>query len=322
MKAVQVHAPGGPEQLRLVDIPVPQPGTGEILVKIAFAGVNYIDTYYRTGLYKSELPIAIGMEASGVVESVGPDVRGFAAGQRVAYCMARGSYAEYAVVPAWQVVKVPDGVGLDIAAAALLQGMTAHYLTHSTFALKAGDTALVHAAAGGTGLLVVQMARMLGARVIGTVSTEAKAAIARQAGANEVILYNSQDFAAEAKRLTGDRGVDVVYDSVGAATFLKSLDSLRPRGMLVSFGNASGPVPAVEPLLLSQKGSLFLTRPTLFHYAATPEELQWRAGEVLNWIAAGRLKINIHRTYNLTEAPQAHMDLESRATSGKLLLKP
>jgi NADPH2:quinone reductase len=261
------------------------------------------------------------MEAAGVVESAGPDVRGFAAGQRVAYCMARGSYAEYAVVPAWQVVKVPDGVGLDIAAAALLQGMTAHYLTHSTFSLKAGDTALVHAAAGGAGLLVVQMARMLGARVIGTVSTEAKAAIARQAGASEVILYNAQDFAAEAKRLTGGRGVDVVYDSVGAATFLKSLDSLRPRGMLVSFGNASGPVPAIEPLLLSQKGSLFLTRPTLFHYAATPEELQWRAGEVLNWIAAGRLKINIHRTYNLAEASQAHLDLESRATSGKLLLK-
>jgi NADPH2:quinone reductase len=249
-------------------------------------------------------------------------VRGFAVGQHVAYCMARGSYAEYAAVPAWQLVKVPDGVGLDIAAAALLQGMTAHYLTHSTYSLKAGETALVHAAAGGTGLLVVQMARMLGASVIGTVSTEAKAAIARQAGANEVILYNTQDFAAEAKRLTGDRGVDVVYDSVGAATFLKSLDSLRPRGMMVSFGNASGPVPAIEPLLLSQKGSLYLTRPSLFQYAATPVELQWRAGEVLNWIAAGRLKINIHRTYNLEEAAQAHIDLEGRATSGKLLLKP
>lgn len=322
MRAIQVHSPGAPEQLQLVDIPAPSPGADQILVKIAFAGVNYIDTYYRTGLYKSELPIAIGMEAAGVVESVGPDVRGFAAGQRVAYCMARGSYAEYAVVPAWQAVKVPGGIGLDIAAAALLQGMTAHYLTHTTFSLKAGDTALVHAAAGGAGLLVVQMARMLGARVIGTVSTEAKAAIARQAGANEVILYNTQDFAAEAKRMTGGRGVDVVYDSVGAATFLKSLDSLRPRGMLVSFGNASGPAPAVEPLLLSQKGSLFLTRPTLFHYAATPEELQWRAGEVLNWIEAGRLKINIHRTYDLAEAAQAHLDIESRVTSGKLLLKP
>ena len=321
MRAIQVHSPGGPEKLQLVDIPAPSPGAGQVLVKIALAGVNYIDTYYRTGLYKSELPIDIGMEAAGVVESVGPDVRGFAAGQRVAYCMARGSYAEYAVVPAWQLIKIPGGVGFDIAASALLQGMTAHYLTHSTVALKAGDTALVHAAAGGTGLLVVQMARMLGARVIGTVSTEAKAAIARQAGANEVILYNAQDFAAEAKRLTEGRGVDVVYDSVGAATFLKSLDSLRPRGMLVSFGNASGPLPAVEPLLLSQKGSLFLTRPTLLHYTATPEELQWRAGEVLNWIAAGRLKISIHRTYDLAEASQAHIDLESRATSGKLLLK-
>jgi NADPH2:quinone reductase len=322
MKAIQVHSPGGPEKLQLVDIPAPSPGPGQILVKIAFSGVNYIDTYYRTGLYKSELPIDIGMEAAGVVESVAPDVRGFAAGERVVYCMARGSYAEYAVVPAWQAVKVPGGVGLDIAAAALLQGMTAHYLTHSTFALKAGVTALVHAAAGGAGLLVVQMARMLGARVIGTVSTEAKAAIAREAGASEVVLYNEQDFAAEAQRLTGGRGVDVVYDSVGAATFLKSLDSLRPRGMLVSFGNSSGPAPAVEPLLLSQKGSLFLTRPTLAHYTATPEELQWRSGEVLNWIAAGRLKINIHRTYNLADAPQAHLDLESRATSGKLLLKP
>lgn len=321
MRAIQVPTPGGPEQLQLVDIPAPSPGVGQVLVKVVFSGVNYIDTYYRTGLYKSELPIAIGMEAAGVVESVGPDVRGVAAGERVAYCMARGSYAEYAVVPAWQVVKVPGGVGLDIAGAALLQGMTAHYLTHSTFSLKAGDTALVHAAAGGTGLLVVQMARMLGARVIGTVSTEAKAAIAREAGANEVVLYNVQDFAAEAKRLTDGRGVDVVYDSVGAATFLKSLDSLRPRGMLASFGNASGPVPAVEPLVLSQKGSLFLTRPTLAHYTATPEELQWRAGEVLNWIAAGRLKIKIHRTYSLAEARQAHLDLESRATSGKLLLK-
>jgi NADPH2:quinone reductase len=321
MRAIQVHSPGGPEKLQLVDIAAPTPGTGQILIKIAYSGVNYIDTYYRTGLYKSELPIAIGMEASGVVEAVGPDVRGFATGQRVAYCMARGSYAAYAVVPAWQVIQVPGGVGFDIAAAAPLQGMTAHYLTHSTFSLKAGDTALVHAAAGGTGLLVVQMARMLGARVIGTVSTEAKAAIAREAGANEIILYNSQDFAAEAKRLTDGRGVDVVYDSVGAATFLKSLDSLRPRGMLVAFGNASGPVPAVEPLLLGQKGSLFLTRPNLFHYAATPEEVQWRAGEVLNWIAAGRLKINIHRTYSLAEASQAHLDLESRATSGKLLLK-
>jgi NADPH2:quinone reductase len=321
MRAIQVHSPGGPEKLQMVDIAAPTPGTGQILVKIAYSGVNYIDTYYRTGLYKSELPIDIGMEAAGVVEAVGPDVRGFAAGQRVAYCMARGSYAEYAVVPAWQAVQIPGSVGFDIAAAALLQGMTAHYLTHSTFSLKAGDTALVHAAAGGTGLLVVQMARMLGARVIGTVSTEAKAAIAREAGANEVILYNSQDFAAEAKRLTDGRGVDVVYDSVGAATFLKSLDSLRPRGMLVAFGNASGPVPAVEPLLLGQKGSLYLTRPNLFQYAATPEELQWRAGEVLNWIAAGRLKINIHRTYSLAEASQAHVDLESRATSGKLLIK-
>lgn len=322
MKAIQVSSPGGPEQLQLADVPVPAPGPGQVLIKIAFIGVNYIDTYFRTGLYKADPPISLGMEASGTVEAVGPDVRGLAPGDRVAYCLTRGSYAEYAVAPAWQVVKVPEGVELEAAAAALLQGMTAHYLTHSTFPLKAGDTALVHAAAGGTGLLVVQMARMLGARVIGTVSTQAKAAIARQAGANEVILYTVQDFAAECRSLTNGRGVDVVYDSVGAATFMQSLDSLRPRGLMVSFGNASGPVPSVEPLLLSQKGSLFLTRPTLFNHAATPDELQWRASDVLNWIALGRLKINVHKIYNLEDAAQAHRDLENRATSGKLLLKP
>jgi NADPH2:quinone reductase len=322
MKAIQVHEPGGPDQLKLVDVPAPVPGSGEALVKIAAIGVNYIDVYFRNGLYKSGVPIAIGMEAAGVVEALGAGASGVAVGDRVAYAMCRGSYAEYAAVPAWQLVKVPHGVGLETAAAAMLQGMTAHYLTHSTFQLKPGDTALVHAAAGGTGLLIVQMAKSLGARVYGTTSTEAKAELVKDAGADEVILYSEQDFEAEVKRLTAGRGVDVVYDSVGASTFMQSLNSLRPRGMMVSFGNASGPAPAIEPLLLSQKGSLFLTRPTLANYSATPEELQWRAGDVLNWIASGKLKIRVHQTYLLEEAAEAHRDLESRATSGKLLLIP
>jgi NADPH2:quinone reductase len=322
MKAIQVDEPGGPGQLMVVDIPAPVPGSGEALVKIAAIGVNYIDVYFRNGLYKSGLPIAIGMEAAGVVEALGAATSGCAVGDRVAYAMCRGSYAEYAAVPAWQLVKVPHGVGLETAAAAMLQGMTAHYLTHSTFQLKPGDTALVHAAAGGAGLLIVQMAKMLGARVFGTTSTKAKAALAKDAGADEVILYTDQDFETEVKRLTDGRGVDVVYDSVGAATFQQSLNSLRPRGMMVSFGNASGPAPAIEPLLLSQKGSLFLTRPTLAAYTATPEELQGRAADVLNWIGSGKLKIRVHKTYPLEEAAQAHRDLESRATSGKLLLLP
>lgn len=322
MKAIVVETPGGPEQLKLVEAPKPEPGPREALVKIAAAGVNFIDIYYRTGLYKADPPIAIGMEGAGVVEAVGPDVAEVAPGDRVAYAMCRGSYAEYQVVPSWQLVKLPEGIDFATAAAAMLQGMTAHYLTHSTFPLKEGDTALIHAAAGGVGLLLVQMAKMRGARVFGTTSTAAKAALPRQAGADEVILYTEQDFQAEVRRLTGGRGVDVVYDSVGAATWEKSLDSLRPRGMMVSFGNASGAVPAFQPLVLSQKGSLFLTRPSLAHYCQTREELLWRAGDVLNWIAAGKLKVRIDRTYPLREAAQAHRDLASRATSGKLLLLP
>ncbi len=322
MKAILVYELGGPEQLKLADVPTPVPGPGQALVKIAAAGVNFIDVYFRTGLYKADVPIAIGMEGAGVVEAIGPGVKGLAAGDRVAYAMARGSYAEHAAVPAAQLVKIPNEIDFQTAAAALLQGMTAHYLTHSTFNLKTGQTALVHAAAGGTGLLIVQMAKLLGARVIGTTSTEAKAALAREAGADEVVLYTEKDFEAEVKRITCDRGVDVVYDSVGAATFAKSLNCLRPRGTMVSFGNASGPVAPIEPLLLSQKGSLFLTRPTLADYTATSDELHWRAGDVLNRIASGRLKIRIHKTYPLSEAAQAHRDLESRATSGKLLLIP
>ncbi len=322
MKAIQVFEPGGADRLRLVDVPVPAPGPGQALVKIASIGVNFIDIYFRTGLYQAPIPVSIGQEAAGVVEAVGPEVTDVAVGDRVAYCMERGSYAEYAAVPSWRLVKLPGALDFPLAAAVMLQGLTAHYLTHSTYPLGSSDIALVHAAAGGTGLLIVQMAKALGARVIGTVSTPDKAALAKAAGADEVILYTQTDFEAEVRRLTGGRGVDVVYDSVGAATFVKSLGSLRPRGMMVSFGNASGAVPPIEPLLLSQKGSLFLTRPNLAHYAATRAELQERASAVFDWAASGRLRVRIHKTYPLADAPQAHRDLESRATSGKLLLVP
>jgi NADPH2:quinone reductase len=320
MKAIQVNVPGGPESLQLVEVPTPQPGPAQALVRIAASGVNFIDIYFRTGLYKSDLPIAIGSEAAGTVEAVGESVTEVAPGDRVAYAMARGSYAEYAVVPAAQLVKLPAHVDFHTAAAAMLQGMTAHYLTHSTFPLKAGDTCLVHAAAGGAGGLIVQMARNIGARVFGTVSTAEKAQIARVAGADEIILYTEQEFDVEARRLTGGRGVDVVYDSVGKTTFEKSLNSLRPRGTLALFGQSSGPVPAFDPAILNSKGSLFLTRPSLAHYLLTREELLWRAGEVLNAVDAGKLRLRIDRTYPLADAAAAHRDLEARRTAGKLLL--
>ena len=322
MKAIQVKETGGPEQLQLVDIPKPQPGPKDALVKIAASGVNFIDVYHRIGLYKVDLPAVLGMEAAGVIEDVGKEVTEVHPGDRVAYAMARGSYAEYAVVPAWQLVKIPDGIGLNSAAAAMLQGMTAHYLTHSTFHLKSGDTCLVHAAAGGAGRLIVQMAKMAGARVLGTTSTEAKAEIARQAGIDEVIFYTKQDYEVEVKRLTGGRGVDVVYDSVGAPTYMQGLNCLRPRGMMVLFGQSGGKVPPVDPTILNTKGSLFLTRPSLAHYCANREELLWRAGDVLQWIASGKLKLAIDRTYPLAQAAQAHRDMESRATAGKILLIP
>ena len=320
MKAIQVSECGGPEKLQLCDIEVPTPEAGQALVKVVHSGVNFIDIYFRIGLYKADLPFTPGMEAAGVVEAVGDGVTEVAVGDRVAYAMCRGSYAEYAVVPAWQLVKVPEGLPLDMAAGAMLQGMTAHYLTHSTYPLKETDTALIHAAAGGAGLLTVQMAKMRGARVIGTVGSKAKAELARAAGADEIILYDEQEFDVEVKRLTAGKGVDVVYDSVGASTFQKSLNSLRPRGMMVSFGNASGAVPAVEPLLLNQKGSLFLTRPTLAHHCLNRQELLWRANDVLGWIASGKLSLRIDKTYPLAEAGTAHEDLASRRTSGKLLL--
>ena len=322
MKAIRVHQYGGPEQLRHDDIDIPAPGPGQALVKIAATGVNFIDIYFRTGLYKAEPPITLGMEAAGTVEAVGPGVTEVTPGDRVAYAMNRGSYAEYAVVTAWNCVKLPPEIDFDSAAAAMLQGMTAHYLTHSTFPLKPGDTCLVHAAAGGVGLLLVQMAKMRGARVIGTTSSAEKADHARQAGADEMILYTEQDFTKETRRLTDGRGVDVVFDSVGASTFQGSLDSLRPRGMMITFGNASGAVPATEPLVLSNKGSIFLTRPTLAHHCATPDELKWRAGDVLGWAGSGQLKLHIERTYPLADAAQAQIDLASRRTRGKLLLIP
>ncbi len=322
MKAIQVKQTGGPEQMQLVDVPVPQPGPKEALVKIAASGVNFIDVYFRTGLYKADLPLTLGNEGAGVVESVGAEVTEVRPGDRVAYAMARGSYAQYAVVPAWQLMKVPDHTDLNSAGAAMVQGMTAHYLTHSTFPLKPGQTCLVHAAAGGAGRLIVQMAKMRGARVLGTTSTEAKAQLAREAGIDEVILYTHQDFEAEVKRLTDGRGVDVVYDSVGAPTYLQGLNCLRPRGMMVLFGQSGGKVPPLDPAILNTKGSLFLTRPSLAHYAATREELLWRAEDVLQWVASGKLKLAIDRTYPLAQAAQAHRDLESRATAGKLLLLP
>jgi len=322
MKAVRVHATGGPEVLRFEEVPTPAPGRGEALVKIEAAGVNFTDIYYRLGWTKAALPFTVGVEAAGTVAALGPEVSGLEPGDRVVYTGPLGAYAEQAVVPAWRLVRVPRGIDAPTAAAAMLQGMTAHYLSHSTYPLKPGSTALVHAAAGGVGLLLVQMAKMLGARVIGTVSTEAKARLARDAGADEVIDYAQADFEAEVKRLTEGRGVQVVYDSVGKTCFDKSLNCLAPRGYLVLFGHSSGPVAPIDPMVLNHKGSLFLTRPTLGNYTATPDELNARAGDVLGWVAAGRLRLRIDRTFRLAEAAEAQRLLASRGTTGKLLLVP
>ena len=322
MKAIQVARTGGPEVLTLVDLPVPTPKPNEAIVKIEASGVNFIDVYFREGRYPSPLPFINGQEGAGVVAEVGSEVKDLKVGDRVAYTSSLGSYAEYAAVPAARLVKVPEGLSFEQAAAAMLQGMTAHYLTHSTYKLQAGETALIHAAAGGVGLLLVQMAKKIGARVIATAGTEEKAQLARDAGADECIVYTQTDFEAETRRLTNDEGVHVVYDGVGKATFDKDLNVLRPRGYLVLFGGASGAVPPFDLIKLSQKGSLFITRPTLAHYTVTREELEWRASDVLRMIVDGDLKLRIHHVYPLSEAAQAHRDLEGRKTTGKLLLKP
>lgn len=322
MKAIRVHHHGGPGVLTYEDIPTPEPKTGEARVKIGATGVNFIDIYQRTGLYPIQTPFTLGMEGAGVVDAVGDGVTEVKQGERVAYAMVLGSYAEYAIVPAWKLTPVPANVEAKSAAALMLQGMTAHYLTHSTYALRQGESALIHAAAGGVGLLLVQIAKMLGARVIGTVSTEAKAQLARQAGADDVVLYTQTDFLAEVKKLTGGEGVHVVYDSVGATTFEKSLDCLRPRGCLALFGQSSGSVPPFDPGTLAAKGSLFLTRPTLAHYTLDRAELLKRTEDIFNWVAAGTLKLHIDRIFPLGEAAEAHLQLAGRKTTGKLILIP
>jgi len=322
MKAIQVKQPGGPEALELVDIPVPQPKPDQAVVKIAAAGVNFIDTYQREGRYKVPLPFVAGQEGAGVVTAVGSETTSVKPGDRVAWAGIQGSYAEYIAAPANRMVALPAGVSDREAAAVMLQGMTAHYLAYSTFPLKRGQTALVHAAAGGVGLLLVQIAHNIGARVIGTVSTAEKAKLAREAGADDIIFYTQDDFESETRRLTGGKGVDVVYDSVGKTTFEKGLNVLRPRGMMVLFGGSSGAVPPFDPIALSAKGSLFLTRPTLGHYTATREELEARASDLFAMLAGKKLKLRFEHIYPLADAQQAHRDLESRKTTGKLLLVP
>jgi NADPH2:quinone reductase len=322
MKAIQVKQTGGPEALEYVDLPVPEPKPNEAVVKIAAAGVNFIDVYNREGRYRLPLPFVVGQEGAGIISAVGTEVKTLRSGDRVAFTSVLGSYAEYVAIPADRLVPIPQDVSDREAAAAMLQGMTAHYLLHDSFPLKRGQTALIHAAAGGVGLLLVQMAHNIGARVIGTVSTEEKAKLARDAGADEIIFYTQTDFEPETKRLTGGKGVDVVFDSVGKTTFEKGLNVLRPRGMMVLFGGSSGAAPAFDPILLTQKGSLFLTRPSLNHYIVTREELMARAEAVFGMIAARKLKLRIEHTYKLADAAQAHQDLEGRKTTGKLLLIP
>jgi NADPH2:quinone reductase len=322
MKAIQVKQPGGPEAMELVELPVPQPKPNEAVVKLAASGVNFIDVYFREGRYKAQLPITLGQEGAGVVTAVGSDAKSVKVGDRVAWSAVHGSYAEYAAVPEDRLVPVPKGVTDQQAASVMLQGMTAHYLSHDTYSLKRGETALIHAAAGGVGLLLTQMAHNIGARVIATVSTDEKAKLAREAGADEVILYTHSDFESETKRIMNGKGVDVVYDSVGKTTFEKGLNVLRPRGMMVLFGGSSGTVPPFDLINLSQKGSLYVTRPSLANYISTREELVARSSAVLGMIAAGKLKLRVEHTYPLADAQKAHRDLEGRKTTGKLLLIP
>jgi NADPH:quinone reductase len=322
MKAVRVHASGGPEAMKFEDVAEPTPKAGEAVVKIDAAGLNYIDVYQRSGLYKLEMPLTLGLEAGGTVTAVGQGVTEVKVGDKVAYTGVPGAYAQYAAVPAAKLVVLPQGVSTKQGAAAMLQGMTAHYLACTTYPLKKGDTCLVHAAAGGVGLLLCQMAKMRGARVIGTVSTDEKAKLAREAGADDTILYTQHDFEAETKRITGGKGLQVVYDSVGKTTFDKGFNVLAPRGMMILYGQSSGPVGPFDAGILGAKGSLFLTRPSLFAYTATREELLQRAGDVLGWIRDGKLKLRMEFEFPLKDVAEAHRALESRKTTGKVLLIP
>ncbi|HEX6040484.1 MAG TPA: quinone oxidoreductase [Longimicrobium sp.] len=321
MRAVRIHATGGAEALTVDTVPVPRPGPGQALVRLEAAGVNFIDVYKRTGLYTVPLPATLGEEGAGTVAAVGEGVTEVREGDRVAWAGHIGAYADYAVVPAAKLVPLPDGVSAAQGAAVMLQGMTAHYLAASTYPLREGDRCLVHAAAGGVGLLLVQIAKRRGAFVVGTAGSDDKAQLARAAGADEVIVYTRDDFVAETRRITGGAGLQVIYDSVGKTTFLPGLDLLAPRGMMVLFGQSSGPVVPVDPQVLNAKGSLFLTRPTLGHYVATRDELMWRAGELFAWIAAGELSVRVGAEFALDDAAEAHRALEGRRTTGKVLLR-
>src|ERR1035437_674695 len=320
MRAIQISQTGGPEVLTLRDLPTPTPGPGQALIRIEACGINFIDVYLREGRYPAQLPFIPGQEAAGVVVALGPDVATVKVGDRVAWCNLPGTYAQFAVAPVTRLIAIPEGVTTRQAAAAMLQGMTAHYLSHSTYPIQPGDTVLIHAGAGGVGLLLIQMAKRLGARVLTTVSSEEKAALAGDAGADEAILYTREDFTAKVRELTGGKGVAVVYDSVGKTTFDGSLSCLRPRGLLALFGGSSGAVPPFDLIQLSTRGSLYITRPTLKDYTATREDLELRAGDVLRWVADGSLKLRMEHSYPLAEAAQAHRDLEARRTTGKVLL--
>ena len=322
MKAIRVNEHGGPEVLAFVDVDAPRIGEGEVLVKIESAGINFIDTYQRSGLYQIPLPSTLGLEAAGTVVETGANVTGLNIGDRVAYTNVAGAYAEFAAVPADKLVAIPEGVSFDQGAAAMLQGCTAHYLCMSTYPVKAGDRCLIHAAAGGVGLLLIQMVKMLGGFVIGTVSTEAKAELARDAGADEVILYTEQDFHSEVMRMTDGAGVNVAYDSVGAATFAKSIDCLARFGHMLLYGNASGPVTEFNPATLGTKGSLFLTRPTLFDYLASREDLEWRSGDVFKWIKDGTLKLRAGAFLSAGGSYGCSSGPEGRQTTGKVILRP
>ncbi len=322
MKAIQIKQTGGPDKLIYEEIALPEPGPGEVRVRVEAAGVNYIDTYHRRGQYGQDLPLTPGMEGGGIVDKVGEGVTAVSPGDRVAYAMHIGAYADYAIVPAWKLVMVPEEIQIEVATAVMLQGMTAHYLTQSTYLVQAGDTVLVHAAAGGVGLLLVQIASLRGARVIGTVSTPEKAELAEEYGADDIIRYDETDFAEAVKELTKGKGVNVIYDGVGQATFLKGLDCLKPRGMMVLYGQASGPVEPINPQILNQKGSIFLTRPSLAHYTTSHEEIEERADDLFDWIASDAIHVRIDRTYPLDEAAEAHRYIEGRRTKGKLLLLP